>query len=712
MTWTMDDPQWTAYVLDELDDVERAKLERILANDAAAQTYVASLRETIAALDRELATQPGPAALDDLRRARIHSTASSSSSRSRPHSTLRQRNWWLAGGATAALGIAAVALTNLGSADRTRSSDVGAIPAPQRVAAMRAEQAVDALAEQIQVPPSQPQHAQVQALAQQERVAALQKLRQLRAEKDRMEAKLQSAKQGADRAERLKGIAIDEAMLNNPLAGGKHGIKVNLPAGQAAPDRGPSTEAYDRIDDNPFFATRKEPLSTFSIDVDTAAWSNVRRFISEGRRPPKDAVRTEELINYFTYDYPAPVKGEPFSITTEVGPSPWHAKHQLMRVGIATAAIEDAQVPPRNLVFLIDVSGSMEPANKLPLLVQSMGLLVETLRPEDKVSIVVYAGAAGTVLPPTSGRDKETIRGALARLQAGGATNGAQGIKLAYELAGATFIKNGINRVVLCTDGDYNVGITSEGDLTRLIEKERARGVFLTVLGFGMGNLKDATMEKLADRGNGNYAYIDSLAEARKVLVEQAGATLITVAKDVKLQVEFNPALVAGHRLIGYENRILAHQDFNDDKKDAGEIGAGHTVTAIYEIVPAGVDVPGKTDDLKYQTPGAPSAASATGELATVKVRYKPARGDTSKVLSQVVVASAAQAELAKTSDDFRWAAAIAGFGMLLRDSPHRANLTWPQVQAIAGGAVGRDDAGYRKQALASIRAAAKLPDP
>lgn len=471
-----------------------------------------------------------------------------------------------------------------------------------------------------------------------------------------------------------------------------------------------NTEAYARIDDNPFRKVSQAPLSTFAADVDTASYSNLRRFLSQGTLPPKDAIRLEELINYFSYDYPAPKAGEPLSVTTEVGPSPWSAKHQLVRVGLAAPPIDDRQVPARNLVFLLDVSGSMHDPSKLPLLKQAMNLLVDNLRPEDKVSIAVYAGASGLALEPTSGKDKDKIRQAIFALEAGGSTNGAAGIQLAYNIAAANLLKGGINRVILCTDGDFNVGVTSEGELTRLIEQERERGVFLTVLGFGMGNLKDSTMEKLANRGNGNYAYIDSLMEARKVLVKEAGATLVTVAKDVKLQVEFNPAQVAGYRLVGYENRMLRDEDFNDDKKDAGDLGAGHTVTALYEIVPAGTEVPGdgKVDELKYQGKAAPRPMAASGELLTVKVRYKAPDGKTSKLMSHAVVA---QPDWDKrvTSEDFRWAVAIASMGMLLRDSAHRGNVSWKEVRAMAAGAMGKDMDGYRKQALELIDAASRL---
>ncbi|MEO8552894.1 MAG: von Willebrand factor type A domain-containing protein [Kofleriaceae bacterium] len=469
-----------------------------------------------------------------------------------------------------------------------------------------------------------------------------------------------------------------------------------------------NTEAYSRIDENPFQATRQHPLSTVSADVDTASYANTRRFLKDNTLPPKDAVRIEELVNYFHYDLPPAPKDQPFSITTEVAASPWNTKYQIVRIGLQAPKIDDAKVPPRNLTFLIDVSGSMNDARKLPLLRRALMLVVETLRPEDKVAMVVYAGNSGLVLPPTSGREKAAIRNALSALEAGGSTNGAAGIQLAYDTAQKSFVKGGINRVILCTDGDFNVGTTNEGDLTRLIEQKREKGVFLTVLGFGMGNLKDATMEKLADHGNGNYAYIDSIEEARKVLVKEAGATLVTVAKDVKLQVEFNPTLVAGYRLVGYENRMLRDEDFNDDKKDAGDIGAGHSVTALYELIPAGVEVPGaKVDGLKYQKTSTAPAGDANSELMTVKVRYKQPDGKTSKLLSQPV--KQAHTELAQSTVDFRWAVAVAGFGMMLRESSNRGNLSWQQVLSLAEGAQGPDTEGYRKELVQLIKIAAKL---
>ena len=465
-----------------------------------------------------------------------------------------------------------------------------------------------------------------------------------------------------------------------------------------------NTEAYDRIHDNAFLASMASPLSTFSIDVDTASYANVRRFLTGGQLPPKDAVRTEELLNYFRYDYPEPAGDTPFSVTTEVGPCPWKPEHRLLQIGLRGRSIDQKRVPPRNLVFLLDVSGSMMPSNKLPLLKAAMGLLVDQLRPQDRVAIVVYAGATGLVLPPTPGDKKDAIREALAGLEAGGSTAGGAGIQLAYDVASESFIRDGINRVILATDGDFNVGITNQGDLLRLIEAKRQSGVFLSVLGFGEGNLKDSTMEKLADTGNGNYSYIDSLAEGRKVLVAEAGATLVTLAKDVKIQVEWNPARVAAYRLIGYENRLLKAEDFNDDRKDAGEIGAGHTVTALYEVVPVGVPVAlPSVDPLKYQT--APAPAAGHTELATVKLRYKQPDGDTSRLLSAAVEDSRSSA----ASPDLRFASAVVEFGMLLRESEHRGDASFDQAIELASGARGEDPSGLRAEFVDLLKTAQRL---
>jgi Ca-activated chloride channel family protein len=467
-----------------------------------------------------------------------------------------------------------------------------------------------------------------------------------------------------------------------------------------------NTEAYDRIRDNGFRAVLTNPLSTFSVDVDTASYANVRRFLERGQLPPRDAVRIEELINYFRYDYPQPEAPEPFSVSTEVFDCPWDLEHRLVSIGLQGRLLEADQIPPRNLVFLLDVSGSMASARKLPLLKAAMRLLVHQLRAEDRVAVVVYAGSSGLALASTPGDRKVDMVRALERLEAGGSTAGGAGIQLAYDVAAESFIPGGINRVILATDGDFNIGITNQGDLVRLIERERESGVFLSVLGFGEGNLKDSTMEKLADSGNGNYAYIDSLSEARKVLVREAGATLVTIAKDVKIQVEFNPARVSAYRLIGYENRVLAAEDFKDDRKDAGEIGAGHSVTALYEIVPAGVAITLPTvDPLKYQPQPRVVEAHASDELLTVKLRYKDPDGEVSRPLSVAVEGRIAEAPSANA----RFAAAVAGFGMLLRDSEHRGNASWSDVLQLARGAVGPDPEGYRQQFCRLVEVAEAL---
>jgi Ca-activated chloride channel homolog len=475
-----------------------------------------------------------------------------------------------------------------------------------------------------------------------------------------------------------------------------------------------NTSEYARIDDNPFLPVASAPLSTFSSDVDTASYSITRKYLRDGVMPPKDAVRVEELINYFSYDDATPIGADPFAVSTELTTSPWNPAYKLLRIGLRAPKINDAQVPARNLVFLLDVSGSMQGANRLPLVKQSMDLLIAQLRPQDRVAIAVYAGASGVALPSTTGDRKDEIRNAVAMLTPGGSTNGAAGINLAYELAQKHFIKGGINRVILATDGDFNVGVTNEGDLTRLIEEKRENGVFLTVLGFGMGNNKDSRMEKLADRGNGNYGYIDTIDEARKVMVKEAGATLVTVAKDVKFQIEWNPAKVAGYRLVGYENRLLRNEDFNDDKKDAGDIGAGHTVTALYEVVPAGVAVPnenaGKVDALKYQKPAVGADASNSDELATVKIRYKAPDAGTSKLLSKTVAVTASA--FAAASINVRWAASVASYGMLLRGSKHVGAVGWGDVAKMATAARGPDSEGYRREFLLLLDQAARLSSP
>jgi len=475
-----------------------------------------------------------------------------------------------------------------------------------------------------------------------------------------------------------------------------------------------NTAAYDHILENPFLDAKDNPLSTFSIDVDTASYSNVRRFINEGSLPPKDAVRVEEMINYFTYDYAQPSDGKPFAVHVDAVSCPWETSHRLVRIGLKGKEIATDKRGPSNLVFLLDVSGSMTPPERLPLVKQAMRLLVEKLTENDRVAIVVYAGASGLALPSTLGNEKEKILSALESLEPGGSTNGAEGIQLAYKIAADNFIKGGVNRVILATDGDFNVGVTSQGDLIRLIEEKANSGVFLSVLGVGTDNLKDSTMQKLADKGNGNYAYLDSLDEARKVLVQQMNGTLVTIAKDVKIQVEFNPARVASYRLIGYEKRMLRKEDFNNDKVDAGEIGAGHTVTALYEVVPVGAStnpaasVP-PVDALKYSSNERPTSAQSTtsNEMLTVKLRYKKPDADKSELVERAVTDTAGKFENAPV--DLKFAAAVAEFGMILRDSEYKGNGTFAAVLEWAQEGKGSDANGYRSGFIELVRKAQAL---
>lgn len=464
-----------------------------------------------------------------------------------------------------------------------------------------------------------------------------------------------------------------------------------------------NTESYAGITENGYHDPFKDPYSTFSIDVDAASYSNVRRYINNGQTPPVDAVRAEEMINYFSYDYKQPTGEDPFSINTELSTAPWNPKHQLIHVGLQGKKIATDNLPPSNLVFLLDVSGSMSDYNKLPLVKSSLKLLVNQLREQDKISIVVYAGAAGLVLPPTSGADKVSILAALENLQAGGSTAGGMGIRLAYDVAKQNFVAGGNNRVILATDGDFNVGASSDEDMEKLIEEKRKDGVFLTVLGYGMGNIKDSKMEILADKGNGNYAYIDNILEAQKVLVNEFGGTLFTIASDVKLQVEFNPTKVKAYRLIGYENRLLKDEDFNNDRKDAGELGSGHTVTALYEIVPVGVeDESFGVDPTKYQKTKRNVEVTNSDELMTIKFRYKKPGSASSKLISHVVKNEATS--LNSSSDNFRWSASVAAFAMLLRNSEYVSDFTYDKVLQLAEGARGVDKEGYRIEFINMVK--------
>ncbi len=477
-----------------------------------------------------------------------------------------------------------------------------------------------------------------------------------------------------------------------------------------------NTEGYSAIHENGFKDVLHNPLSTFSIDVDKASYSNVRRFLNMGQLPPMDAVRVEEMINYFSYEYPEPEGKHPFSVYTELSECPWNSSHQLLHVGLKGKSINKSELPASNLVFLIDVSGSMGDPNKLPLLKQAFRMLVNELRPQDRVAIVVYAGAAGLVLESTEGSEKHEILSALDNLQSGGSTAGGAGLNLAYKVAQQHFIQDGNNRIILATDGDFNVGSSSNAEMERLIEEKREDGVFMTVLGFGMGNYKDDKMEIIADKGNGNYAYIDNIQEAQKVLITEFGGTLFTIAKDVKFQMEFNPARVKGYRLVGYENRLLNDEDFNDDKKDAGEMGAGHTVTALYELIPAGSDESLKgIDPLKYQAYGEETTtvknvkSDPSAELMTVKLRYKQPDGATSTKVE--IPVKGRVLELDQSSGNFRFSAAVAEFGLILRNSQYLEDASMEQVIVLAKDAKGLDEEGYRSEFIKMVKLADSLKE-
>lgn len=469
-------------------------------------------------------------------------------------------------------------------------------------------------------------------------------------------------------------------------------------------------ENYQHFDDNPVKVVTEQPVSTFSIDVDTGAYANVRRMINNGHLPREDAVRVEELINYFSYDYPLPTNNEAFSVSTELSEAPWNQHARLLHIGIKGKDITADKLPPANLVFLVDVSGSMRAANKLGLLKQSLKLLTKKMRSQDRISMVVYAGASGVVLEPTAGNDRFKITQALDGLNAGGSTNGASGIRLAYDLAQQNFMKDGINRVILATDGDFNVGTVNFEALKDLVEDRRKSGISLTTLGFGAGNYNDHLMEQLADSGNGNYAYIDTLNEAQKVLVDEMSSTLKTIAKDVKIQIEFNPSIVKEYRLIGYENRQLRREDFNNDKVDAGEIGAGHTVTALYELILNGSDE-NRIDNLRYGE-SKPVAKEHSNELAFLRLRYKQPDAHNSRLIENPITMPQKNQRLAQTSDRYRFSAAVAGFGQLLRGAKYTENFDYDDVLELARNARGKDNFGYRGEFIKLVNLAQSLATP
>ena len=498
-------------------------------------------------------------------------------------------------------------------------------------------------------------------------------------------------------------LSLQAGVVNSmPMRGGRlQGLKRSARMSASIAGREPSladwnTEEYDRIVESDFLDVLRNPLSTFSADVDAASYTNARRFILDNRMPYKDAVRTEEFVNYFTYDYEEPSGEDPISINLEYGVCPWNSESKLVHIGLQGKRLKDGELKPSNLVFLLDVSGSMHPANKLPLLKQSFKMLVDELRPDDRVAIVVYAGAAGLVLSSTPGSEKKAIKQALGRLEAGGSTAGGAGLKLAYQVAQTNLFEGGNNRVILATDGDFNIGISSTSELVDFIEKKRDEGIFLTALGFGMGNYKDHRLQELADRGNGNHYYIDNIKEARKVFVRDLQGTLFTIAKDVKIQVEFNPTKIASYRLIGYENRRLKNEDFEDDKKDAGEMGSGHTVTALYEVFPVKTEQIPDRHDLKYQHTLVNESANESDEILEVRIRYKQPDGKTSKQIKRTLVSD--DATLAKTSGNFQFSAAVAQFALLLRDSKFKADATLENVLELARSSKGDDFFGYRSE--------------
>lgn len=497
-------------------------------------------------------------------------------------------------------------------------------------------------------------------------------------------------------------ITSNEAALMEPSANATSKMILSSPPQQR------NAETYKEIKENSFVAVAQQPITTFSADVDRAAYANVRRIIGYGQIPPKDAVRIEEMVNYFDYDYPAPEEGSasPLRVSPELAPAPWNPNHLLLRIGLQAKKIDLAKAPPSNIVFLIDVSGSMDEENKLPLLQSSFKMLLGQLRPDDKVAIVTYANGTKVALPSTSVKDKEKIIKVLDNLYASGGTSGGKGIQLAYEQAQKSFIKNGNNRIILATDGDFNIGINNTTDLEKFIEKQRESGIYMSVLGFGIGNYRDDMAETIADKGNGNYAYIDNITEAKKVLVNELSGTLFAVAKDVKLQLEFNPKYVKEYKLIGYENRMLANEDFTNDKKDAGEIGAGHTVTALYELVPSDGKV---AQSLRYQSQELNEKGKGN-ELGFLKIRYKDPKVKDAKSVEITEPLVFNKKALKETSTDYRFAASVAEFGILLRDNSNKANATYDQVIELAEGAIGKDPEGYRKEFVRLVKSVKMLP--
>jgi Ca-activated chloride channel homolog len=667
-----DDPRLTAYALGELDESERPAFEARLREDPAARATVEQIKQTVAQLEHALAAEPLP---------EIEPVADPY--REPKGKLLRFPRLYYIVGTLAAACFAVMVVMHQPAAKP------GANEASYYTEMALAADDTDVNAADSELAEKAPMEmpASIESrLARDQAVA---------------EAKIELARNHVAEATRRTQEFKKMAGAAAPMVSRQQLAYAPLPPPEM------KTENYAYVREATFQRVADQPLSTFSIDVDTASYANVRRMLNNGQRPPVDAVRIEELLNYFPYNYTAPVDDNPFAATMEIASAPWAPAHRLVRIGLKGREVSTANRPGANLVFLLDVSGSMSAPNKLPLVKQAMRLLVERLRPDDRVAIVTYAGASGLALPSTPARQASEIMTAVDTLQPAGSTNGTMGIQLAYDIAKANFVTGGINRVILCTDGDFNVGPSDEGSLTRLIAEKAKSGVFLSVLGFGMGNYQDATLETLADDGNGNYGYIDSKREAEKLLVEQINGTLVTIAKDVKIQVEFNPTQVASYRLIGYENRTLQKADFANDAVDAGEIGAGHTVTALYEIVPVGSESPGPSasNNLKYQHVS--TTLSHSRELLTLKIRYKAPEGEVSRLLEYPLVDQGNA--FAAASGDFKFASAVAGFGMLLRDSEFKGDATWGDVSGWARAGMDQDAGGYRNEFLSLIGKAEEL---
>ncbi len=661
----IDDPKLTAYALGELPPEERAEIEAALAQSPELRAEVEAMRAAARQLDVVFQTEEEPVLTAEQSR-RLAAAMRTAEEEAPPISFFERWRWliWSGGSVCAALVLAGMLLPSLAKS-KGRSQKIAAIQAERNAEIQR--QMMEHEAAGVSPSPTPVPISPAQPVSR------------------RISLSQSPASRGAD-------ATMDRYSVHR-----RESVQDSISPG----------EGYAAIESSNWKTPRNEPLSTFAADVDTASYSNVRRFLVGGALPPADAVRVEELVNYFRYDYPAPKGDQPFSVNVEAAGCPWAPEHRLVRIGLKGREVPTASRPRANLVFLVDVSGSMLDENKLPLVKRSLKLLVAQMDERDTIALVVYAGSAGVALSPTSAANRRAIEQAIDRLEAGGSTHGSAGIQKAYELAAERFVKGGINRVVLCSDGDFNVGITSREALLGFITERAKTGVFLSVLGYGMGNLKDDTMELLADKGNGNYAYIDSLSEARRVLVEQMSGTLQTIAQDVKIQVEFNPSRVARYRLIGYENRLLVAKDFNDDTKDAGEIGTGHTVTALYEVVPVGVREPnGAVDPLRYQMNpyskgpmlevnpedevdrASLSSKASSPELLFVKLRYQQPGGSPSRLIEQPVVDGGRS--LAQASTDFKFAAAVAGFGQKLRQSPHVSGWSWRAVADLAEQGLGR----------------------